>query len=33
MCPQQELIGKTLPDYGLLEEFYHCLSDEDAKKK
>ncbi|XP_040015424.1 dynein heavy chain 1, axonemal [Xiphias gladius] len=29
----KELIGKSLSDYELIEEFCHCLSDEDANKK
>ncbi|XP_040889376.1 dynein heavy chain 1, axonemal [Toxotes jaculatrix] len=29
----KELLGKTLSDYELLEEFWYCLSDEDANKK
>uniref|UniRef100_A0A8C9ZPR8 Dynein axonemal heavy chain 1 n=1 Tax=Sander lucioperca TaxID=283035 RepID=A0A8C9ZPR8_SANLU len=28
-----DLIGKTLSDYELLDEFCYCLSDEDVKKK
>ncbi|XP_030276430.1 dynein heavy chain 1, axonemal [Sparus aurata] len=29
----KELVGKTLPDYEVLEEFYYCLTDEDVNQK
>lgn len=33
ICPQQEVIGKTLSDYEVIEEFCYCLPDEDVNEK
>lgn len=33
ICEQQELIGKTLSDYELIEELCYCLSDDDVNTK
>lgn len=32
-CPLQEILGKILSDYELIEECFYCLSNEDVKKK